>query len=152
MSETNTVFNRLSQTLGKVIVGQSDLVQQLLVALLSGGHVIIEGVPGTGKTLMVKVLARLMQADFRRVQLTPDILPSDILGTNIFDLNSRSFTLKKGPVFTEILLADEINRTPPKNPSGAVRSNGRATSYTRWRNFATVGTFLGNCYSKFPGI
>ncbi|HEY9905308.1 MAG TPA: MoxR family ATPase, partial [Candidatus Sericytochromatia bacterium] len=70
MSETNTLFNRLSQTLGKVIVGQSTLVQQLLIALLSGGHVIIEGVPGTGKTLMVKVLARLMQADFRRIQLT----------------------------------------------------------------------------------
>src|SRR4028119_1209635 len=122
MSETNTLFNRLSQTLGKVIVGQSTLVQQLLIALLSGGHVIIEGVPGTGKTLMVKVLARLMQADFRRIQLTPDILPSDILGTNIFDLNSRSFTLKKGPVFTEILLADEINRTPPKTQAALLEA------------------------------
>lgn len=122
MSETNTVFNRLSQTIGKVIVGQSELIQQLLVALLSGGHVIIEGVPGTGKTLMVKVLARLMQADFKRVQLTPDILPSDILGTNIFDLNSRSFTLKKGPVFTEVLLADEINRTPPKTQAALLEA------------------------------
>ncbi len=122
MSETTNVFNRLSQTLSKVIVGQSDLVEQLLVALLSGGHVIIEGVPGTGKTLMVKVLARLMQADFRRVQLTPDILPSDILGTNIFDLNTRSFTLKKGPVFTEILLADEINRTPPKTQAALLEA------------------------------
>jgi MoxR-like ATPase len=122
MSETNTIFNRLSQTLGKVIVGQSELIQQLLVALLSGGHVIIEGVPGTGKTLMVKVLARLMQADFKRVQLTPDILPSDILGTNIFDLNSRSFTLKKGPVFTEVLLADEINRTPPKTQAALLEA------------------------------
>lgn len=122
MSENNTVFNRLSQTLGKVIVGQSELIQQLLVALLSGGHVIIEGVPGTGKTLMVKVLARLMEADFKRVQLTPDILPSDILGTNIFDLNSRSFTLKKGPVFTEVLLADEINRTPPKTQAALLEA------------------------------
>jgi MoxR-like ATPase len=122
MSETINIFNRLSQTLGKVIVGQSDLIQQLLVALLSSGHVIIEGVPGTGKTLMVKVLARLMQADFKRVQLTPDILPSDILGTNIFDLNSRSFTLKKGPVFTEVLLADEINRTPPKTQAALLEA------------------------------
>ncbi len=122
MSETNTLFNRLSQTLGKIIVGQSTLVQQMLVALLSGGHVIIEGVPGTGKTLLVKVLAKLMQADFRRVQLTPDILPSDILGTNVFDLNSRSFTLKKGPVFTEVLLADEINRTPPKTQAALLEA------------------------------
>lgn len=118
----NSIFNRLNQTIGKVIVGQSELIQQLLVALISGGHVIIEGVPGTGKTLIVKVLARLIQADFRRVQLTPDILPSDILGTNIFDLNTRSFTLKKGPVFTEILLADEINRTPPKTQAALLEA------------------------------
>ncbi|HBB33917.1 MAG TPA: magnesium chelatase [Cyanobacteria bacterium UBA8803] len=122
MTNDNSVFNRLSQTLSKIVVGQTTLVQQLLVALLSGGHVIIEGVPGTGKTLLVKVLAKLMQADFRRIQLTPDILPSDILGTNIFDLNSRSFTLKKGPVFTEILLADEINRTPPKTQAALLEA------------------------------
>ena len=122
MSEPNAIFDRLTQTLGKVIVGQSTLVQQMLVALLSGGHVIVEGVPGTGKTLMVKVLARLIQADFRRIQLTPDILPSDILGTNIFDLNTHSFTLKKGPIFTEVLLADEINRTPPKTQAALLEA------------------------------
>jgi MoxR-like ATPase len=92
------------------------------VALLSGGHVILEGVPGTGKTLTVKVLARLMRAEFRRIQLTPDILPTDILGTNIFDLNSREFVLKKGPVFTQILLADEINRTPPKTQAALLEA------------------------------
>jgi MoxR-like ATPase len=122
MSEANAVFNRLSQTLDKIIVGQSTLVKQLLVALLSGGHVIVEGVPGTGKTLLVKVVATLIQADFRRIQLTPDILPSDILGTNIFDLNTRDFTLKKGPVFTEVLLADEINRTPPKTQAALLEA------------------------------
>jgi len=122
MSQATTVFKRLSQTLSKIIVGQSTLVEQLLVALLSGGHVILEGVPGTGKTLLVKVLAQLIQADFRRVQLTPDILPSDILGTNIFDLNSHTFTLKKGPVFTEVLLADEINRTPPKTQAALLEA------------------------------
>src|SRR4028118_2342623 len=122
MSETNSLFTRLSQTLSKVIVGQSSLVQQSLVALLSGGHVIVEGVPGTGKTLLVKVLAKLMQADFRRIQLTPASLPSDVLGTNIFDLNSRSFTLKKGPIFTEVLLADEINRTPPKTQAALLEA------------------------------
>ena len=122
MTSDNSVFPCLSQNLSKIVVGQSTLVQQLLVALLSGGHVIIEGVPGTGKTLLVKVLSRLIQADFRRVQLTPDILPSDILGTNIFDLNTRTFTLKKGPVFTQILLADEINRTPPKTQSALLEA------------------------------
>ncbi|MEG3850552.1 MoxR family ATPase [Microcoleus sp. herbarium19] len=122
MSETNTIFNRLSQALDKIVVGQSSTVKQLLVALLSGGHVIVEGVPGTGKTLLVKAIAQLIQADFRRVQLTPDILPSDILGTNIFDFNTHTFTLKKGPVFTEILLADEINRTPPKTQSALLEA------------------------------
>ncbi len=122
MSETHPVFIRLGQGLNKVVVGQSHLIQQFLVALLAGGHVILEGVPGTGKTLLVKVLAQLIQADFRRIQLTPDVLPSDITGTNIFDLNSRSFTLKKGPVFTEVLLADEINRTPPKTQAALLEA------------------------------
>ena len=114
MSKTKPVISNLLEALNKVVVGQSTLVNQLLVALLAGGHVILEGVPGTGKTLLVKVMAQLIQADFRRIQLTPDVLPSDITGTNIFDLNTRSFSLKKGPIFTQVLLADEINRTPPK--------------------------------------
>ncbi|MGF1520954.1 MAG: AAA family ATPase [Leptolyngbyaceae cyanobacterium] len=122
MDELRTQINQMGQTLGKVVVGQSAIVDQLLIALLSGGHVILEGVPGTGKTLMVKVLAQLMQADFCRIQLTPDILPSDILGTNVFDLNTRSFTLKKGPVFTQVLLADEVNRTPPKTQAALLEA------------------------------
>ncbi|HEY9750782.1 MAG TPA: MoxR family ATPase [Allocoleopsis sp.] len=122
MTETHALITRLGQALSQVIVGQPALVRHLLVALLANGHVILEGVPGTGKTLLVKVLAQLVQADFRRIQLTPDILPSDILGTNIFDLNTRSFVLKKGPVFTEILLADEINRTPPKTQAALLEA------------------------------
>ena len=118
----DSLLDNLQHEINKIVVGQSDLVKQLLVALLSGGHVIIEGVPGTGKTLLVKVLSRLIAANFRRVQLTPDILPSDILGTNIFDLNSRDFILKQGPIFTEILLADEINRTPPKTQSALLEA------------------------------
>lgn len=115
------MFN-LSQAIDNIVIGQSALVKQLLVALLADGHVIIEGVPGTGKTLLVKVLSKLIAADFRRIQLTPDILPSDILGTNIFDLNKRSFSLKKGPIFTEILLADEVNRTPPKTQAALLEA------------------------------
>jgi MoxR-like ATPase len=122
MNETHQVIIHLGEKLNQIIVGQSTLVQQLLIGLLSGGHIILEGVPGTGKTLLVKVLAQLIQAEFRRVQLTPDVLPSDITGTNIFDLNSHSFTLKKGPVFTEVLLADEINRTPPKTQAALLEA------------------------------
>ncbi|MCC5664105.1 MoxR family ATPase [Nostoc sp. CHAB 5784] len=122
MNKTHPILIRLGQGLNQVIVGQSSLIQQLLVALLAGGHVILEGVPGTGKTLLVKVLAQLIQGDFRRIQLTPDVLPSDITGTNIFDLNSRNFTLKKGPIFTEVLLADEINRTPPKTQAALLEA------------------------------
>ncbi len=122
MTNSNSLINSLKEAVDKIVIGQSTTTEQLLVALLSGGHVIVEGVPGTGKTLLVKVLSRLISGDFRRVQLTPDILPSDILGTNIFDLNSRSFILKKGPIFTEILLADEINRTPPKTQSALLEA------------------------------
>jgi len=118
----NTTFTQLAQALSQIVVGQPTIVQQLMVAFLSGGHVILEGVPGTGKTLTVKALAQLVQADFRRIQLTPDVLPSDILGTNIFDFNTRNFTLKQGPVFTEILLADEINRTPPKTQAALLEA------------------------------
>ncbi|NJR60527.1 MAG: MoxR family ATPase [Cyanobacteria bacterium CRU_2_1] len=122
VNEPTNIFARLANALSQIVVGQPALVQQLMVALLSGGHVILEGVPGTGKTLTVKALAQLVQADFRRIQLTPDILPSDILGTNIFDFNTRSFTLKRGPIFTQILLADEINRTPPKTQSALLEA------------------------------
>ncbi len=122
MTVDRTPITQIRQGLNKIVVGQTTVVEQLLVALLAGGHIILEGVPGTGKTLLAKALSNLIQAEFRRVQLTPDILPADILGTNIFDLNSRRFTLKKGPVFTEILLADEINRTPPKTQAALLEA------------------------------
>ena len=123
MSETNnSVLINLGKAINQIVVGQPTLIKQTLIALLAGGHIILEGVPGTGKTLLVKVLAKLIQSDFRRIQLTPDVLPSDITGTNIFDLNTRNFTLKKGPVFTEILLADEINRTPPKTQAALLEA------------------------------
>jgi len=119
---TRPPFDALATALDQCLVGQRPLIHQLLVALLAGGHVIVEGVPGTGKTLVVKLLAQLIQSQFCRVQLTPDMLPSDMVGVNVFDFNQQSFSLKKGPVFTEILLADEINRTPPKTQSALLEA------------------------------
>ncbi len=118
----NSVFNQLRQQLGQIVIGQEAIVEGLLIALLAEGHVILEGVPGTAKTLLVKLLARLIEADFRRVQLTPDVLPADVLGTSIFDFKSGSFTLRKGPIFTQVLLADEINRTPPKTQAALLEA------------------------------
>jgi MoxR-like ATPase len=123
MSQTNnSILINLGKAINQIVVGQPTLIKQTLIALLAGGHIILEGVLGTGKTLLVKVLAQLIQSDFRRIQLTPDVLPSDITGTNIFDLNTRDFTLKRGSIFTEILLADEINRTPPKTQAALLEA------------------------------
>ncbi len=122
MTEIGPVFKRLQERLQGVIVGQQLVIDQLLVGLLAEGHVLLEGVPGTAKTMLVKTLASLIGAEFGRVQLTPDMLPSDILGTSIYDLNNKTFTLKKGPIFTSLLLADEINRTPPKTQSALLEA------------------------------
>lgn len=124
MTHTNItgVFARLREALNQIIVGQEMVVDQLLVALLAEGHALLEGVPGTAKTLLVKTVARLIGADFGRIQLTPDMLPSDILGTSIYDLSTKTFALKKGPIFTSLLLADEINRTAPKTQSALLEA------------------------------
>lgn len=116
------VFNRLRTKLNEIVVGQEMVIDQLLIALLAEGHVLLEGVPGTAKTMLVKTLAGLVGTDFGRIQLTPDMLPSDILGTSIYDLNNKTFTLKRGPIFTSLLLADEINRTPPKTQSALLEA------------------------------
>src|SRR6056300_732635 len=104
----------LRQEIGKVIVGQKYLVDRLIVGLLANGHVLLEGVPGLAKTLAVKTLADCIQADFKRIQFTPDLLPADVLGTLIYSPSKGEFTTKKGPIFTNLLLADEINRAPAK--------------------------------------
>ena len=107
---------------GKVIVGQPDAIEGLLVAILAQGHVLLEGVPGTAKTLMVRTLAAAIDLQFGRLQFTPDLMPSDILGTNVFDFASGKFRLTKGPIFTELLLADEINRAPAKTQSALLEA------------------------------
>lgn len=121
-SKIGNVFTCLRDGLSKVVVGQQMVIDQLLVALLAEGHVLLEGVPGTAKTMLVKTLASLIGTEFGRVQLTPDMLPSDILGTSVYDLNAKTFTLKRGPIFTSLLLADEINRTPPKTQSALLEA------------------------------
>ena len=98
----------------KSVVGQDEAVRLCAIALIAQGHVLLEGVPGVGKTLLAKTIARLLSLDYGRVQFTPDLMPSDIVGTSVYDLQSRSFRIRKGPVFTNILLADEINRAPAK--------------------------------------
>lgn len=116
------LFGRLRQEAEKVLVGLEQPFELLVVALFSGGHVLLEGVPGTAKTLMAKTLAQLVQANFARIQFTPDLMPSDILGTSVFDFTSNAFHLKKGPIFTNLLLADEINRAPAKTQAALLEA------------------------------
>ena len=117
-----TVAERLQAGLAQVIVGADRSAFTLLVALLAGGHALIEGVPGTAKTLMVRVLARLLGLEYGRIQFTPDLMPSDVIGTTVFDQRSATFSLRRGPIFTNVLLADEINRTPPKTQAALLEA------------------------------
>ena len=121
-SDLQNLFQRLRQEADKVIVGLAEPFEMLVIALLTGGHVLLEGVPGTAKTLLAKTLAQLVQAQFARIQFTPDLMPSDILGTSVFDIAAGRFYLKKGPIFTHILLADEINRAPAKTQSALLEA------------------------------
>lgn len=115
-------FQRLRAEAAKTVVGQETAVELLAVALLAGGHVLLEGVPGTAKTLLAKTLAHLVQAEFTRVQFTPDLMPSDVIGTYVLSLNEGKFNLRKGPIFTNILLGDEINRAPAKTQSALLEA------------------------------
>ena len=108
--------------MAQVVVGGDRVAFALLVALLARGHALIEGVPGTAKTLTVRVLARLLGVDYARIQFTPDLMPSDVVGTTVFDQRSATFSLRRGPVFTSVLLADEINRTPPKTQAALLEA------------------------------
>ena len=115
----------MRQELQKVIVGQDDVIEQLFAAIFTRGHCLLEGVPGLAKTLMVSTLARILDVQFKRIQFTPDLMPSDITGTNVLeedDAGRREFRFVEGPIFTNILLADEINRTPPKTQAALLQA------------------------------
>src|SRR5271154_5631615 len=116
------VLNRTRAEVHKVIIGQEDVIDKALIAIFTGHHALIEGVPGVAKTLLGRTLARVLGGEFNRIQFTPDLMPADITGTNVFNLQRNEFTLIKGPVFTTFLLADEINRAPAKTQSALLQA------------------------------
>ncbi|HKI71108.1 MAG TPA: MoxR family ATPase, partial [Verrucomicrobiae bacterium] len=122
LDQVKDTLTRARQEVGKVIIGQSEVVDKALITIFTGHHALIEGVPGVAKTLLVRTLARVLGCDFARIQFTPDLMPADITGTNVFNLQRNEFTLIKGPVFTSFLLADEINRAPAKTQSALLQA------------------------------
>ena len=117
LSQLQASADKLRAELGKVIIGQTEMIDLLLVALIAKGHVLLEGVPGVAKTLTTKLLAAAVDTNFNRIQFTPDLMPSDVLGTSVFNMKDSSFELKKGPIFSNLVLIDEINRAPAKTQS-----------------------------------
>jgi MoxR-like ATPase len=122
MTQTSELFQRARQEIAKVVVSSDDTADLLLVALFCQGHVLLEGPPGTAKTLLVRTLSGILDLDFQRIQFTPDLMPSDVIGTTVLDLESNKFHLRHGPVFTQLLLADEINRAPAKTQSALLQA------------------------------
>ena len=114
--------DKIRDEVGKAVIGQADTVDLMLTGLFSGGHILLEGPPGTAKTLLTQCFAAAIKLDFGRIQFTPDLMPGDVLGTNLFNFSTSEFTLTKGPIFTDILLADEINRTPPKTQAALLEA------------------------------
>ena len=146
LHEIRGFADRLRNEVRKAVVGQDEVIDLLLTALLVGGHVLLEGVPGTAKTLMTQAFAAGLTLQFGRIQFTPDLMPGDVLGTNLFNFETNSFVLTKGPIFTELLLADEINRAPPKTQAALLQAmNERAVTidgrdYSLGDDFMVVAT------------
>jgi len=122
ISQTSAFVDELKKTMNQIIVGQDELINKILIGMLANGHILLEGVPGLAKTLTVKVLAQLIRTDFQRIQFTPDMLPADLLGTLIYNQRTGEFDTRKGPIFSNIILADEINRSPAKVQSALLEA------------------------------
>ena len=133
MAKAEERIQRIAEEIGRVVVGQRPLIEGLLVALLSEGHALVEGVPGLAKTTAVRTLAQVLGLGFGRIQFTPDLLPGDLLGTPVFIPDQRRFAIRRGPIFAPVLLADEINRAPAKVQSALLEAMGstRSRSATR---------------------
>ena len=122
VTEVGAIAARIRAEVGKAVIGQTETVDLMLTALFCGGHILLEGPPGTAKTLLAQTFARTLSLQFGRIQFTPDLMPGDILGSNIFNFQTSTFTLTRGPVFCDLLLADEINRTPPKTQAALLEA------------------------------
>ncbi|WP_159995593.1 MoxR family ATPase [Roseomonas sp. 18066] len=122
VAEVREIAQQIQAEIGKAVIGQAATVELLTTALLAGGHVLLEGPPGTAKTFLAQCFARTLRLDFGRIQFTPDLMPGDILGTNVFNFQTSAFTLTRGPIFCELLVADEINRTPPKTQAALLEA------------------------------
>ena len=138
-------YGLVREELHKVVIGQDEVIEQLLAAVFTGGHCLLVGVPGLAKTLLVSTLARVLDVNFKRIQFTPDLMPSDITGTNVLDEDEhgrREFRFVHGPVFTNVLLADEINRTPPKTAGRAASGDAGKGGFRRPDDLRPAGPVL----------
>ncbi|HEY8182787.1 MAG TPA: MoxR family ATPase [Thermoanaerobaculia bacterium] len=154
INEISTRIGALRQQLDRVILGQDRVKTLAITCLLAGGHMLLEGVPGTGKTLLSLTLARLLGCRFRRIQFTPDLMPADLLGANVFNQKTQEFVFRAGPVFTDILLADEINRTPPRTQAALLESmqeNAVTVDGTRYQVSPVFTVFATQNPVEFEG-
>ena len=142
ISKSSSFIDNLKQAMSQVILGQEELVNKILISMLANGHILLEGVPGLAKTLMVKTLAKLIETNFQRIQFTPDMLPADLLGTLIYNQRTGEFDTRKGPIFSNIILADEINRSPAKVQSALLEAMQERQVTIGENTFALDAPFL----------